>query len=144
MAVTPQTPYCPGVDLGDDLRCANCGRACAQYRSKLTGQITWMHRRGASVGATETLRQAQHAAEARADRAERRMAEINALVGDAHRLDRIEAKLDELLRRPVGMVEWRPDHRRMADGGRAVNEQRDAAGVRRPVRVRKRLDGMAG
>ena len=48
------------------------------------------------------------------------------LVATEERLHRIEAKIDELLSRPATtqVVQWRPDHRRIADGGRQVRKQR--------------------
>lgn len=81
-------------------------------------------------------------AAARAAAAEARLAEVDALLGDTERLERIERKIDELLSRPAGVVEFRPSHRRHVDGGRPVREQRREAGVRR--RPMKPLDGMAG
>lgn len=47
-------------------------------------------------------------------------------------IERLEAKVDELLAlvraRPT-VVEWRPDHRRLRDGGRRVKQQRKEIGA---------------
>lgn len=47
----------------------------------------------------------------------------------------LRARVDALEARPVGLVEWRPDHRRLKDGGTNVQRQRKAVGLRRPRRI---------
>lgn len=120
---------CNALIVGDDLTCASCGRAVAQYPAKRPDAngdrpLVWEHRRGAVIGQTQTLRMAVAAAEARAVRAERQLEEQAELLDDAYRLQRIEEKLDELLSRPVGDREWKPNHRRHVDGGVPIRQQR--------------------
>jgi hypothetical protein len=62
----------------------------------------------------------------------------HALADLTERIAALEARIEALAERPVDrvterVVEWRPDHRRQADGGRAVREQRRTMGLpRRP------------
>lgn len=139
MPVTPNTPYCPGIIVMSDLSCGGCGRPLAEYKTRASTELVWQHRRGAKVGQTHDLRMQLHAATARVAELEARNAELEELAGDAARLDRIEAKLTALL---SGRVEWRPDSRRIVDGGTPARRQRRAAGVPKVKRGRKPLDGM--
>lgn len=137
MAITPTTPYCPGITVLPDLSCGGCGRPLAEYKAR--DELVWQHRRGAKVGQTYDLRMQLHAADVRIAELEARNAELEELAADARRLDRIEQKLTALL---GGRVEWRPDSRRIVDGGTPARRQRRAAGVPKIKRGRKPLDGM--
>lgn len=149
MATNVAAPLCLSVVVLDNLTCGNCGRAIAQYTDHRDPErpLVWQHRRGRVVGTTYELRQAAHEARMERNRAETRVAELLADkselegrltvlgAGDTSALRRIEKKLDELLSRPAGIIEWRPDHRRHADGGERVDVQRKRDGVPRVVRV---------
>lgn len=136
MGTTSTTPHCPGIEVGIDLTCIHCGRAVAEYPSFLDPTVVvWQHRRGAARGQVERMRGDAHATGVRLRLSEDRVTELEAENTDlrarlaaigADAFDRIETKLDTLLSRPAGVTEWRPDHRRAADGGVPVREQRRA------------------
>lgn len=69
---------------------------------------------------------------------DRRRILLNRTLADAiehlsTRVEQLEARVVELESRPavseVRVVEWRPNHRRIADGGRPVRDQRREVGI---------------
>lgn len=120
----PALTECSGIVVTNGRTCDACGRVVAQYRNhrKPDRPKEWGHLRGTKAGTVPEHRRLLAGALIRAETAERRNGLLEEVLRDLpERLSRIETKLDEMLARPVGM--WKPNHRRIADGGDAVHAQ---------------------